>query len=77
MAGIAGGLQGRETAGGKAGQGTGQFREEDGIHDAGPFKQEDYEWKEEGEEGSDQAAGAVMVDNGDLLRAVFKLRGEG
>ena len=73
----AGGLQGRETADRQAGQGTRQFRKEDGIQDTGPIKQEDHEWKEESEEESEQAAGTIVIDYGDLLRAVFKLRGEG
>ena len=76
MTGTAGRLQGRETADRKAGQGTGQLREEDGIQDAGSIEQKDYEWKEAGEEGSNQAAAVIMVDNGDLLRTLFELRGE-
>ena len=79
MAGTAGELQGSETADRKAGQRTGQLREEDidVIHNVGSIEQKDYEWKEEGKGGSDQAAGTIVVGNGDLLRAVFQLCGEG
>ena len=74
MAGAAGRLQRRETADGKAGQRTGQLGRKDGIQNAGSIEQEDYARKEEGEEGSDQAVGEIVVDYGDLLRAVSELR---
>ena len=69
-------MQRRKTADREAGQGTGQLRDEDGIQDAGSVEQKDHEWEEEGEEGSDQATGTIVVDNGDLLRTLSELRGE-
>ena len=57
-------------------QGTGQLREEHGIQNAGSIEQKDYKCKAAGEEASDRAAGVIVVDNGDLLRTLFELRGE-
>ena len=43
----------------------------------GPIEQKDYERGEERQKRGSQRIGKVVVNDGDLLRAVLELRGEG